>query len=78
MIKETLVFMQNQNIGLNNQIQSSTKNNNSEIVGLVVSLLEKPEMSKISHRAKDKTEGQNKCDICEFESENKKLMASYD
>ena len=34
-------------------------------------------MSEISHRAEKKTEGLNKCDICEFESENKKLMTSH-
>ena len=54
MIKETIVLMQNQITELNEQIQSSTKMNISEIVGLVVSLLDKPELSDISHRVKTK------------------------
>ena len=48
MIKETIVLMQNQITELNEKIQSSTKMNISEIVGLVVSLLDKPELSDIS------------------------------
>ena len=34
-------------------------------------------MSDISQRVENKTESLNKCDICEFESENKKLMTSH-
>ena len=42
-----------------------------------MSFLDKPEMSEISHRSEKKTESLNKCDICKFESENKKLMTSH-
>ena len=77
MIKETIGLMQNQITEFNEQIQSSTKLNISESVGLVVSLLDKPELSDIPNRVENKTEGLNQCDIWEFESENKKLMTSH-
>ena len=42
-----------------------------------MSLLDKTELTDISHKVENKTESLNKCDICEFESENKKLMTSH-
>jgi hypothetical protein len=65
-IKETIVFMQNQITALNDEIQSSKKINISEIVGLVVSLLDNPKTSEISSTTTNKTQGQFKCDICVF------------
>ena len=76
-IKDTIVIMQNQITELNEQKQSSKKTDISEIVGLVVSLLDEAETFESSHRSENKTEGQNNCDICEFESENEKLMTSH-
>ena len=77
MIKATIVLMQNQITEINEQIQSSKKMYISEIVGLVVSLLDKPETFELSQRSENKTESLNKCDICEFQSENEKLITSH-
>ena len=52
-IKETIVIMQNQITALNEGIQSLKKMDISEIVGLIVSLLDKPKTSEISLRAEN-------------------------
>ena len=70
-IKEIMVVMQNQITALNDEIQSSKKINISEIVGLVVSLLDNPKASEISSTTTNKTQGQINFDICDFESKNK-------
>ena len=76
-INETIVFMQNQIIALNDEIQSSKKMNISEIVGLIVSLLDNPKTCEIYSTTTNKTQGQFKCDICDFESKNENIMMSH-
>ena len=76
-IKEIMVLMQNQITALNDEIQSSKKINISEIVVLVVSLLDNPKASEISSTTTNKTQGQINCDICDFESKNENIMMSH-
>ena len=72
--KEHISVMEDKIIELNQDIQSSNKFNIGEIVGLVVSLLDKHKSSENSSTPENKSNSLEHCDICDFESENKKVM----
>ena len=75
--KEIIDLMQHQIAVLNEEIQNSKEIYISDIVGLVVSLLDKLKNHEISFRVEDKTQGPINCDICDFESENEKTLTSH-
>ena len=64
--------MQNINTELNQEIKSLKAINISKIVGLVVSLLDNTKTSGKSSNAVNKNLSLIQCDICDFQSDNKK------
>ena len=69
-LKETISLMQNKITELNQEIQSSKTINISEIVGLVVSLLDNTKTSEKSSNTANTNESLMQCAICAFKSEN--------
>ena len=76
-LKETISLMQNKITELNQEIQSSKTINISEIVGLVVSLLDNTQTSEKSSNTANTNESLMQCDICDFKSEHEKQRISH-
>ena len=76
-LKECISMMEDKIVELNQDIQSSNKFNIGEIVGLVVSLLDKRKSYEKPTTPENKSKTLEQCDICDFESENKNVMESH-
>ena len=75
-LKETISVMQNKITELNQDIQSSKTIDISQIVGLVVSLLDNTKTSEKSCYTANTNTGLMQCDICDFKSTNENQRIS--
>ena len=76
-LTETIFLMQNKITELNQEIQSSKTIIISQIVGLVVSLLENTKTSEKSCNTENTNTSLMQCDVCDFKSENEKQRISH-